>query len=314
MWNLSPRATLLSGVKDFAELLNKQPYPNHILRHLYHVRNRSLYAAYRKVLKSEIEGYLKLNECAADFQHPELAPIWMIWLDGGKSAVPNGMQICINSVFRNKGSHPVHFLNFELCKELVDIPKPLIDMYEKKIIRPAHLTDFIRMALLERYGGIWLDCSILLTKEIPDYVLQIPFWSVKNICPFPSDPLVPFGREWQIYAMAGQPGSTFYTIFKRLYFETITRCGGIPEYFFSYYLAKFIRESVPSVKSSYALIPTNNELCEQFMPYAQQIYPIDDNLKINLVGDSTFLYKLSRHSVKNCLIDDLCSFLLDSAD
>lgn len=70
---------------------------------------------------------------------------------------------------------------------------------------PAHQSDAFRLALLEKYGGIWMDSSIILTKPMlqqwdNDYDVGGYF-----IGGFTTDPDHPVFENWFISAPHGSP-------------------------------------------------------------------------------------------------------------
>ena len=48
-------------------------------------------------------------------------------------------------------------------------------------ITRAHFADILRVNLLERYGGLWLDATILMTEPLENYkkLLKLPFFTQK---------------------------------------------------------------------------------------------------------------------------------------
>jgi hypothetical protein len=39
-----------------------------------------------------------------------------------------------------------------------------LEKYQKKIIDNTHFSDLLRLELLIKYGGTWIDASVLVTK------------------------------------------------------------------------------------------------------------------------------------------------------
>ena len=52
--------------------------------------------------------------------------------------------------------------------------------YEKGIIPKAQFTDIIRLALLDKYGGVWIDSTMFETGELPKEVFSSEFFTYKN--------------------------------------------------------------------------------------------------------------------------------------
>ena len=101
--------------------------------------------------------------------------LFTIWLtDKDWDGMPYLWEICIASaqVFNKKKitiytNHKLHlsFLDRKIT-EVIQLDKDLVDMAEQ--IDPdskAHQSDYIRLKLLEKYGGIYFDTDILFWKD-----------------------------------------------------------------------------------------------------------------------------------------------------
>lgn len=293
---VSPAFLPLKLIKRISDCTNRKPWPRQSLIPLYKKQNELLLAYYAHCFEKQLNELNRLQDEAEAFSDVSHAPIWMIWLQG-RQEIPPELSICLDSVYRHKGSHPLHVLDLNEARNMVDIPDWLMCLYERKEIRPALLCDYIRAALLEHYGGIWLDTSVLLVKDIPDWILDTPFWSVKGLDFFPYSVVVPDGRQWQIYAMAGQPHALFYKGFCSLFLEYAKTINTDLDYFMSYQLSKLLRTNVAAIVESYDQIPHNNTKCESLQAYLQGYAPIRRQGSANLFCEDTFLYKLSRHNI-----------------
>ena len=50
----------------------------------------------------------------------------------------------------------------------------------KGIIPNAHFADYVRIALLEKYGGVWIDATAYLIDALPDYILNADLFCFKS--------------------------------------------------------------------------------------------------------------------------------------
>jgi mannosyltransferase OCH1-like enzyme len=101
--------------------------------------------------------------------------IWTCWLQGYDNAPPI-VKACINSMKKYAGDYEVIIITEETIADYVSMPDFIIKKYEDGIIPVAHFTDLLRTLLLINYGGIWLDATVLLTKNIPSIVLNSDFF------------------------------------------------------------------------------------------------------------------------------------------
>lgn len=91
------------------------------------------------------------------------------------------------------------YLDANNYMKYIDIPNDIKEMYRQGIIGYAHFSDIIRLELLKKYGGLWLDATILLTGKIDSYitnsslfVFQFPKYYARSI------------SNWLMYAHSNQ--------------------------------------------------------------------------------------------------------------
>jgi hypothetical protein len=99
---------------------------------------------------------------------PEKHPpcIWTCWLQGYENAPPL-VKTCIASMEKYSGEYKVVLVTGANLQNYVTFPDYITRKYRQGIIPAANFTDLIRTALLINHGGIWLDATVLLTREIP---------------------------------------------------------------------------------------------------------------------------------------------------
>lgn len=120
--------------------------------------------------------------------------IWQMWLQGEENA-PDVVKKCFASVRKFHPEHNIIIVTQDNFKDYVDIPEFIIEKYKQKKIGNAHFSDIIRLFLLSKYGGTWIDSTCLLTAPIPDEILYSNVFFFKNepwcdINEFPSEKLL----------------------------------------------------------------------------------------------------------------------------
>ena len=103
--------------------------------------------------------------------------IWVLWWQG-ESNMPFIVKRCYESVLRNSKGHKVILITKSNYTNYVDVPQQIMDKVNEGKMKLAHLSDFIRLQLLVRYGGLWIDSTILVTKPIDDGIFTYPFYSI----------------------------------------------------------------------------------------------------------------------------------------
>lgn len=107
-------------------------------------------------------------------------PIWQYW-ESKDGSVPSLVQACLNSVEKYKGSNCKRILLApENVKEYIELPEYIYKMKESGKMCTAHFVDIVRTALLVRYGGVWIDSTILLTDTLPDYITDSELFFFKT--------------------------------------------------------------------------------------------------------------------------------------
>ena len=152
----------------------------------------------------------------------------------------------------------------------------------------AHLADYIRVSLLEKYGGLWLDATIFCASEIPWEYFSSPFFTCKSEekeCGYISR------MRWVTFVLGGRSGNVFFEYLKdafELYWEKYDLA--IDYLFFDYIIDMGYRK-VPAIKELIDNVQPNNlrrdDLQAAFNAhYAEDLYD-------EVVKADTVLYKLS---------------------
>lgn len=106
--------------------------------------------------------------------------VWWCWFQGENSA-PELAQICLASVKKIFADYRVIVVTENNLDQYVEIPKYIKNKYAAGIIRPATYSDIIRFLLLAKYGGVWIDASVLCTNDrIKEIIENEPFFVFRN--------------------------------------------------------------------------------------------------------------------------------------
>ena len=94
--------------------------------------------------------------------HEKSRIVWFCWLQGMENA-PVVVKACYESLCKNLPDRDIKVIDAENWKEYVELPEFIVRRWENKQIPPAHFTDLIRLQLLIKYGGTWIDSTVLCT-------------------------------------------------------------------------------------------------------------------------------------------------------
>ena len=94
--------------------------------------------------------------------------VWTVWW---QDEVPDFIQYIID-----KRVLPYEYkqiiINNRNYKEYIDIPDRILELVNSKKISLTHFSDYIRISLLNKYGGIWMDATLLITKQLDKEIFE----------------------------------------------------------------------------------------------------------------------------------------------
>lgn len=215
------------------------------------------------------------------------ASIWIFWWQGEQTA-PDIVKHCISSIKRNSGKHPVKIVDSTNYQEFVDIPEHIAEKFNKGIISVTHFSDYYRMSLLERHGGLWIDGSIFVKEQMEDYYFKIPLFSIRNPG---KDEMNISNWEWTVGVIGGWKGNTLFHAVRRL-LETYWKDYDLTlDYFVFDYMIKMVCENCEFLRNIIRKIPENNSNFYYLQDNADMPFDTEVN-EVELESDTIF-YKIS---------------------
>jgi hypothetical protein len=106
----------------------------------------------------------KIYYTSQSLEHHRSRMIWFCWLQGLEKA-PEIVKVCYASLQKHFGDREIIVINDGNWMEYVELPERIIQRWEKKQIPPANFSDLLRLELLIRYGGTWIDATVLCTGK-----------------------------------------------------------------------------------------------------------------------------------------------------
>ena len=161
IYNYIRNGTLLHAIFLFF-FLGKTKRDLEILRLSIQSKNqKKLSKKYMKVLQ-EFDTKYDYN-----LEHNSSNKIWICWFQGIENA-PEIVKTCYQSIKANMPNKEIVLITRENLETYVQFPEYIIEKWKKGIITNTHMTDLLRLELLIKYGGMWLDATVLCTKKIND--------------------------------------------------------------------------------------------------------------------------------------------------
>lgn len=141
----------------------------HLDKNLVSLIHRS--GAYRYLSHYRYVLNRPLPPSATDTPNPYPDKIWVCWLQGIENA-PHIVKKCIESIKKHAADQEVILITNENLDRYLRLPEYILDKWKNNIISNTHFSDIVRVNLLNEYGGIWIDATILLSGPIPAYIKE----------------------------------------------------------------------------------------------------------------------------------------------
>lgn len=158
--------SLFTAVGEFI-LLGKSRTALEILRLSTQLKvKQKLEKKYRRALQKFDSSY------DINLPHKTSNKVWICWFQGMENA-PELVQRCYQSIKENMPDRDVIVLTTDNIKDYVDFPSYILDKWKSGIITHTHMTDLLRLELLIKYGGMWIDATVFCSgNEIAPYFYE----------------------------------------------------------------------------------------------------------------------------------------------
>ena len=115
-----------------------------------------------RFLEVNIDAIRDRAAAQADRTHDRSDTIFALWMQGIENAPPV-VQVCHRQLIRST-SRPVVYLDAAMLPKYAQIPSDISAME----MGMAHRSDLLRIELLARHGGTWLDATCLVRSDFDD--------------------------------------------------------------------------------------------------------------------------------------------------
>ena len=211
--------------------------------------------------------------------------IWICWFQGIENA-PELVKACYNSVLKNYKDKQIIVLTEENYKQYVDIPEYILKKWEKGYITFAHFSDILRIELLSKYGGLWLDSTIFTTKR-SELVFNenIELFVYKQVDLDRKNPLSIVASSWLMYS---NKNNNIINLTKKLLYQYWKDYNHAINYNIFHIFFKFATEVY---KDEWDKVPTFNNIS----PHILQFELNDDfqEMRFNEIKNMSDFHKLN---------------------
>lgn len=239
---------LATAIGEFA-LLGKSRTALEILRLSAQLKTKQkLEKKYRKSLEEFERKYDK------SIPHDSSNKVWICWFQGMDNA-PTLVQRCYDSVKENLSDQEIILITSENMDEYVQFPDYIVEKWKKGIITHTHLTDLLRLELLIRYGGMWLDATVFCSEKrenVPNYFFDSDLFFYQNLKP---------GRDGASFyisswLMSAKSNNKILMATRELCYEYWKKNNSMDDYFLLHAFISITLDYYPEVW--HAIVPRDN--------------------------------------------------------
>lgn len=223
---------------------------------------------------------------------------WSCWWQG-LSEAPDIVKACINSQRKNLPKEVQYVIITENnYYNYIEIPSYIIEKVKKGYITLTTFSDIIRACLLYKYGGIWLDATLLLHNTLPIEYFHLELFTAKRKkCQSYSN--------FSLWFLGGKPGNQLYRFLMEAFFYYFRNYNQIRYYLMIDFLIKIALDTVPQLWKQYEVIPYNNENSGSLAIHLDETYEMDYYKEIvegTVVQKLT--WKINRYNLKTLFRSD----------
>ena len=208
-----------------------------------------------------IGNYYKDCELELEKQIPNV--IWFLWWQG-ENSIPPLQQSCINSVKKYAKGYEIKIITKNNYKEYIDIDDLLGYRSQKFLGKERliiqHFSDIIRMRLLKKYGGIWLDATMLFTDDKTLKLIEtLPFFTIRLKELLDNKLLFAPGHgQFCTSFLASYKDNPLFSYIEDCLIYHLNHHKSFWDYFISEYAIVLGMERVPQFKSLFESVPFSN--------------------------------------------------------
>lgn len=206
-----------------------------------------------------IQKYIDIDKKYKPYNSTISDIIWVCWWQGLENA-PEIVKICFERLKKTAGNRKIVLITEKNYSQYIEMPDYIIKKLKAGIISITHFSDALRVNLLSKYGGVWIDATCFFTADIfkdmtPEfYTVKLPY-DEKEIC-------VSEGK-WCIFFMGSSKNNILFNFLTEFYNEYWKKEDKIMAYFLTDYAISVAYEKMSNVKKMIDNVPVNNPLIHE---------------------------------------------------
>ena len=205
-----------------------------------------------KQYKSELIKFDK--EYDVSLPHKVSNKVWICWFQGIENA-PELVKCCVESIRKNLISKEIIVITAENMLNYVQFPSFIMEKWENGQITYTHMTDLLRLELLIKYGGTWIDATVFCSAKednISPYFLNSDLFFFQSLKPG-RDGHSHINSSWYITAKSN---SKYLMACRHLCYEYWKEHNSMVDYFLLHDFMSICLEFYPEIAK--AIVPRDN--------------------------------------------------------
>lgn len=217
--------------------------------------------------------------------------IYVLWWQG-EDAMPSIIHATINSI-KAATNKKIVLITLENVRDYIGVPDFIWEKYKRKQMGPAHFSDYVRVALLEKYGGLWIDSTVLCTNMIPDWIYNQQLFTIRAVDKVTEEldeKYVAKGR-WNTQVLGtNMINSIFFRTVRILLEQYWSRYNYMIDYLMFDDFILYAYEKYPEIKGIIDDVPVSNLKMHSLLPIMNTEYSKDI---IDSLTNNTTMFKLT---------------------
>lgn len=216
------------------------------------------------------------------------ARIWVFWND--PQNMPLMVRQCVRRIRAMANGHEVVLLTEANLHDYVDLDPLVWRKYAEGKITRTHISDFIRTAVLSKYGGLYLDSTIYPLRPIPEEAFKSSFFTGHAIHQT-NDPQIAHSR-WSSFMMGCRRGNLMMRAALDVFTEYWHRYDHLMDYVLVDYTYNLLYDHIPSIRMMIDALPERNANMWTLQPMLGEV--CTEEMFESLLSDTTYdFYKFS---------------------
>lgn len=165
--------------------------------------------------------------------------VWMLWYTGLDDA-PDLVKKCV-SIAKELDDADVTFIDKNNLEEFFTFESNIRNLFEQRKISIQTFSDIVRLQLMSRHGGFWIDATVFVThKDFITKYKDLPYFSVKHksnnlLLKEKWNEYFTLGR-WSTYCSGSGKGNPIFSFIYDMYIEYFKKKDSSFDYFQTDYI------------------------------------------------------------------------------